>query len=463
MGNGWVSGGKDAVSFPRLIHALSMRFVAGVHKYPYIHGLKNELEEDREMGLSGATIRERRKEDHMTQKELAELLQISPTYLAEIETGRRKASDKLLERIKFFLDLYRPDTGLEILLDYCRIRFSSTDIKHILEDVLGIRLKYMIRENHALYGYSAQYLMGDIVVMHSEDEKLGCLLELKGKGCRQFEIFLNAQGRTWFDFFRQVEMEHGVYKRIDIAINDKAGWLDIPYLAEKCRKEEYSTIFRAYRNYQSGELIRAREDDRDQMGNTLYLGSMKSEIYFCIYEKDYEQYVKAGREIEDADVKNRFEIRLKDDRATYAVEDLLDYEDPAKTAFGIINRYVTFLTPKAGVEDITKWDVDPMWARFIGGEDRQLKLTDAPEPYTLERTLNWIRRQVAPSFKMLHQLAEIRGEADLLDRMIDEAKLSPQHKKLLKQQQTEVKEMLAERFADMGIRVDPDTGEIVEM
>ena len=198
------------------------------------------------------------------------------------------------------------------------------------------------------------------------------------------------------------------------------------------------------------------------MGNTLYLGSMKSEIYFCIYEKDYEQYVKAGREIEDADVKNRFEIRLKDDRATHAVEDLLDYEDPAKTAFGIINRYVTFLTPKAGEEDITKWDVDPMWARFIGEEDRQLKLTDAPEPYTLERTLNWIRRQVAPSFKMLHQLAEIRGEADLLDRMIDEAKLSPQHKKLLKQQQTEVKEMLAERFADMGIRVDPDTGEIME-
>ena len=161
-------------------------------------------------------------------------------------------------------------------------------------------------------------------------------------------------------------------------------------------------------------------------------------------------------------MKNRFEIRLKDDRATHAVEDLLDYEDPAKTAFGIINRYVTFLIPKAGEGDITKWDVDPMWARFIGEEDRQLKLTDAPEPYTLERTLNWIRRQVAPSFKMLHQLAEIRGEADLLDRMIDEAKLSPQHKKLLKQQQTEVKEMLAERFADMGIRVDPDTGEIME-
>ncbi|MGT2357376.1 replication initiation factor domain-containing protein [Staphylococcus aureus] len=25
-------------------------------------------------------------------------------------------------------------------------------------------------------------------------------------------------------------------------------------------------------------------------GNTLYIGSLQSEVYFCIYEKDYEQY-----------------------------------------------------------------------------------------------------------------------------------------------------------------------------
>ena len=30
------------------------------------------------------------------------------------------------------------------------------------------------------------------------------------------------------------------------------------------------------------------------MGRTLYLGSLKSDVYFCIYEKDYEQYVKLG-------------------------------------------------------------------------------------------------------------------------------------------------------------------------
>ena len=42
----------------------------------------------------------------------------------------------------------------------------------------------------------------------------------------------------------------------------------------------------------SGELVRSNEQDKYGMGNTLYIGSLKSEVYFCIYEKDYEQYAK---------------------------------------------------------------------------------------------------------------------------------------------------------------------------
>lgn len=400
-------------------------------------------------------IRERRKRDGLKQKELAELVGISESYCREVENGTRNASPELLKKISYFLELYNPDKKLEILFDYVRIRFPTLDVKHIVEDVMGIRLYYTIREGHALYGYSAQYVMGDIVIMTSEDEEKGCLLELKGKGCRQFEIFLNAQGRSWYDFFKMAEEENSVLKRIDIAINDRAGWLDIPELAEKCRRKEYTTIFRSYRNYQSGELIRTREEDADLMGNTLYLGSLKSEIYFCIYEKDYEQYIRNGIPVEDADVKNRFEIRLKDARAKHAIDDLLTHEDAGKTAFGIINRYVCFLTPGEN-EDKRGWDVDLAWQRFIGEEDRKIKLTDAPEPYTLERTLKWIIRQVAPSFKMLKMLSEIRGEDDLLNKIIEEAKLSPQHKKLLKQQQNAVETMLAGSYMEF----DPETGEI---
>ena len=407
--------------------------------------------------VQGNDIREKRKKICLTQKQLADLVGVSHTYLNEIEKGKRKASSELLKKIDYFLNLYDPVNKLEILFDYVRIRFPTLDVKHIIEEVLGIRMKYTIREGHAFYGYSEQYIMGDIVVMTSDDERKGCLLELKGKGCREFEIFLNAQGRTWFDFFRTVEEEKGVLKRIDFAINDKAGWLDIPLLAEKCRREEYTRVFKSYRNYQSGELIRSHEEDIDLMGNTLYLGSLKSEIYFCIYEKDYEQYIKSGKPIEEAEVKNRFEIRLKDDRAKHAMADFLTHEDAGKTAFGIINRYVCFLKPDAKT-DRREWEMDAAWKRFIGEEDRQIRLTDKPEPYTLERTLNWIVRQVAPSFKMLTLLSEIRGEDDLLKKLIDDAKLSPQHRKILAQQQAAIKDMLGGAYADF----DVETGEILE-
>ena len=43
----------------------------------------------------------------------------------------------------------------------------------------------------------------------------------------------------------------------------------------------------------------------------MYIGSLQSEVYFCIYEKDYEQYKKHYSPIADTEVKNHFEIQLK--------------------------------------------------------------------------------------------------------------------------------------------------------
>ena len=64
---------------------------------------------------------------------------------------------------------------------------------------------------------------------------------------------------------------------------------------------------RSFKSYRSGELVRSNEQDKYGMGNTLYIGSLKSEVYFCIYEKDYEQYAKYDIAIEDTKIKNRFE------------------------------------------------------------------------------------------------------------------------------------------------------------
>ena len=248
------------------------------------------------------------------------------------------------------------------------------------------------------------------------------------------------QQRSWYDFLMDALIDGGVMKRIDLAINDHTGILDIPELAEKCRKREYIGKSRSYKFYQSGELIKHREDDREYMGRTLYLGSLKSDVYFCIYEKDYEQYVKLGTPLEEADIINRFEIRLRNERAYYAVRDLLTYYDAEQTAFSIINQYVRFVDEEPDKRK-NDWKLNDRWAWFIGDNRQSLKLTTKPEPYTLDRTLRWVQRQVAPTLKMLKKIDKGNG-TDYMETIEQQAKLTEKHEMIIKQQTTPAKDLV---------------------
>ena len=89
----------------------------------------------------------------------------------------------------------------------------------------------MLHEDYGHYSYTEHYSLGDIFIYTSADEEKGVLLELKGRGCRQFESYLLAQQRSWYDFLMDALVDGGVMKRIDLAINDHTGILDIPELA----------------------------------------------------------------------------------------------------------------------------------------------------------------------------------------------------------------------------------------
>lgn len=388
-------------------------------------------------------LKQRRKSYGATQEDVARMAGIHAGTLGRYETEKAVPTVKTLKKLEETLELFNPDKELEIMFDYVRIRFPTTDARHIIEDILNIRMEYMLEEQYAFYGYSSQYVRGEIVVMTSEDEEKGTLLELKGQGCRFFEGVLEAQGRTWYDFFREAVQERAVWKRIDIAINDRAGILNIPELSEKCRRDECIGWFGTYKDYKSGSMIHRRGEDTDMMGATLYLGSFQSDVYFCIYEKDYEQFVKNGTPLEEAETKNRFEIRLKNERAEYAINDLLEGEDIAGTAFGIINHYVRFVDADEE-EERRNWKMNERWSWFVDAEYRDIKLTTKPEPYTLERLKAWICRQVAPSLKVLKELDKKQG-THLLDGIIEEAKLSPQHKKILEQQMVPVEDIIIKK------------------
>lgn len=383
-------------------------------------------------------LKEKRLSYGISQNKLATASGITRPYLSEIETGKVIPTEQVKSALFDALERFNPDNPLELLFDYVRIRFPTDDVANVLETILHLNMDYMIHEDYGYYSYPEHYRFGDIMVLVSHDLTKGVLLELKGKGCRQYENFLLAQHRSWYDFFTDCLNANGVFKRLDLAINDKTGILDIPELARKCKQEECVSLFRSFKNYRSGELV--HRDEKPDMGNTLYIGSLKSEVYFCIYEKDYEQYVKNDIPLEDAEVKNRFEIRLKNDRATQAVKDLLTYQNAEKTAFEIINHYLRF-ADKEENKRRSQWKNNDRWDIFIGKNRGELRLTTKPEPYTFERTLNWLRHQVAPTLKVT-SILDVLNETNVLPELIKEAKLTDKHEKLIEQQHLEIEDVI---------------------
>lgn len=383
---------------------------------------------------------EKRNTYGVSQKRLSLMAGISREHLNRIEAGKVNLTNGMKLKLLEALEKFNPEAPLFLLFDYVRIRFPTLDIQHIIKDVLKLNIKYMLHEDFGFYSYTEHYYLGDIFVFTSADEEKGVLLELKGKGCRQFESYLVAQERSWYDFLMDALLEGGVMKRLDLAINDRAGILDIPELTDKCNREECVSVFRSFKSYASGELIKKLEQDKAGMGHTLYIGSLKSEVYFCCYEKNYEQYAKLGIPVSEAPIKNRFEIRLKNERAYYAVRDLLTHYDAERTAFSIINRYIRFVDME---EDKHRedWKLNDRWAWFIGKGREPLKLTTQPEPYTLSRTLNWIARQVAPTLKMLKRI-DAGNDTDYLKNIEHNAKLTEKHEQIIKQQTASVTELI---------------------
>ena len=387
-------------------------------------------------------LKEKRQSYGVSQTRLAIMAGISREHLNRIEAGKVKLTDDMQDKLMEAVEKFNPDAPMFLLFDYVRIRFPTLDIQHVIRDILKLNVDYMLHEDYGHYKYTEHYYLGDVFVYTSQDEEKGTLLELKGKGCRQFESYLLAQGRSWYDFLMDALIEGGVMKRLDLAINDRAGILDIPDLTAKCNREECVSLFRSFKSYASGELVKHNEQDKAGMGHTLYIGSLKSEVYFCCYEKNYEQYAKLGIPTSEAPIKNRFEIRLKDERAYYAVRELLTHYDAEQTAFSIINHYIRFVD-KEPEKRKTDWKLNDRWAWFIGKDRPPVKLTTDPEPYTLERTLGWISRQVAPTLKMLKKI-DAGNSTSYLKEIEDNAKLTEKHLQIIRQQTADTEELITE-------------------
>src|SRR5699024_5408789 len=110
--------------------------------------------------------------------------------MSEIETGKVTLTRTLQHAMFHILEQFNPNNPLEILFDYVRIRFLTTNPQPVIEEILKLKMEYMIHEDYAFYSYMEQYVFGDIVVMVWLDEIERCLVDMKVKGCCRFEYYI---------------------------------------------------------------------------------------------------------------------------------------------------------------------------------------------------------------------------------------------------------------------------------
>lgn len=170
---------------------------------------------------------------------------------------------------------------------------------------------------------------------------MGVLLELKGMGCRHLEHVLQAMKTGWYHFLSRCMDYGGIFKRLDLAINDMGGLLDIEILRECYYADKVWKRSRKYEGVDSGKLSGTKGDT----AKTFYIGSKNSPIHFCLYEKEKEQRNKGIQ----TDIKNRFEIRLKNEKAGQAAEELVFQEIPNRPLQALSSCRWTFPTISCGI------------------------------------------------------------------------------------------------------------------
>lgn len=398
---------------------------------------------------------QQRKSQKITQRQVAEYLGISRRYYNQLITGNKLLNKSMYKEIRNVLKQFSPDNLLTVMIDYLRVRFSLSgmnSIEWIANDILQIPFSLFRKEEHKWHNYEYVYSFGNIFLSYSDDIKMGVILEFKGQACRQYELHLKYRKQTWINFLATLWNQDVKWKRLDLAINDCDGILDIGYLYKKCKTGEFITRSKTFDYRESGETTCREElDGKLGLGKTLYIGKRSSAIYICMYEKDYEQYIKKGISLEDAPIKNRLEIRLSDERAESAVEEIisnLQHDECAEDElldeiiFGILNHYLYFVIENK-TQPKSEWEIDPMWEHFCYGRTRNIRLATAPKPFDLDSKYNWIIRQVAPTAKTLLAHDSEKGRTDLIDA-INNAKPNEELRKAVK--------LEAEMIAEMKVK-----------
>ncbi|MEQ6205366.1 replication initiation factor domain-containing protein [Enterococcus mundtii] len=412
--------------------------------------------------MRGIELKRFRKELGLKQQELADKLHIERSLISKIENGKRAISKELAEKVSEVLHLDGGKASVEAKIDFLRVRFKTMDVQTVIRKLLHMDMNWFTHEARGFYHYTETFSYGSIRLFRNpENINMGIMLDLSGEGCRQLEeVFEEDHDRTWTEFFRSLYDDDIFGKglvvdtkitRIDIALDELIVKgqpnFDLYKLKEKMEAGLIGTTFKNF-DFSGGYSL--EKGQKVNKGLSLYFGSRQSPLYFNFYQKDYEIARKEGLSIEKAreihEIKNRYEIRLSDEKAFLFVEYFLSTGESLDWLVKeIINASLVVYEIEDGVRVYCK-----EWYNVIDKLEG-LRLSVQGEKPSIEKTLRWLSNYLAPSLKMIKLIDSRLGTNELMER-IEFAELKEKHEELIEQVCVGAKDLLLTSENNLGLR-----------
>ncbi|MDI6614730.1 replication initiation factor domain-containing protein [Leuconostoc suionicum] len=370
----------------------------------------------------------------VTQEELAITMGINEKTIRRIENKEQGISERFVNRL---LSVY-PDLAqsIEVQFDWVSLTFPDLTSKQVINDILTIQPDLFLERPTSQNFYTREmafagekniYIQDFSPIKNPEtqaiEQKYGTTLYLTGKGTRLFEKALLEQNITWHDFFQNARQYRGHLTRLDIAINDKWGLLNMNDLVKAVQEKRFWSKSKSY-------AVHGNVDD----GWTVNFG--KSPFVIRAYDKHKEQASKGF----DTDIQNRVELELHQDKAEYVIDEWLNLDNNktlTEITFDILYTYLWF-TDKPIEEKILKADkvrdtieasVEPMasWS-LLTALGHKMKFIRQPKEQSIERIEKWVLESVVPSLAVLKKTGHW---AEVIEA-INSAELSSEQQKLVK-------------------------------
>ena len=365
-----------------------------------------------------------RKSFGLSQNDIVKITGLSKSMVSMIDKGERKLSNEKATLLRGYL-YQKPQADVTAMIDYLVIRFKTLNYKKVINELLKIPDYHFEQGQVGGAGYPFRVEYGEIKIFyHNTDIDMGTRLELKGSACRLFEKFLEEQNRSWQDFLSEViDFSYSMIKlngeiseveaqrflkfnRLDLALDERfneKGNYNLMHLWEKVRNEQVEMKLKGFRpeeNFKtSGGMLKS-------LGISLYFGAIQSSIRLNFYEKDREQAFRRNIPVEDVQeiygYKNRYEIRLKDDKARQVVEDFVRSIPLYDLGVGIIMDYLQVFD-ETGRPDRAWYDVF--------GRNKSYRFFTQPTEESLEKRRSWFDRQLKRSLYIEAQIARETGRS----------------------------------------------------